>query len=33
LCGNVDDLLRLAAVRLAATGRTLTAEDRRRYVG
>ncbi|MGZ4352011.1 MAG: WD40 domain-containing protein, partial [Gaiellaceae bacterium] len=32
ICGGIDDLLRLADRRLAATGSTLTAAERRRYV-
>jgi WD40 repeat protein len=33
VCGDIDVLLRLADRRLAATGRQLTAGERRRYLG
>ena len=33
ICGTIPELVRLAEQRLAATGRTLTAEERRRYLG
>jgi WD40 repeat protein len=33
LCGGLDELLRLARARLALTGRTLTATERKRYGG
>jgi hypothetical protein len=33
VCGGIPELLQLAERRLAATGRKLTPEERRRYLG
>jgi WD40 repeat protein len=33
ICGGIDDLMAIAEERLAATGRTLTPEEREQYLG